>query len=98
MIQNGNRKKKTGKDPDGNITIFPPATADEVIVVQRENKARTILLQAVPDDHMGDFHYLDDAKDIWMAIKARFVGNDESKRMRRSMLKQEFQEFKVSEE
>ena len=38
---------------------------------------RTIILQAIPDDHMGDFHYMDDAKDIWMAIKARFGGNEE---------------------
>lgn len=66
--------------------------------MQRENKARTILLQAIPDDHMTDFHYLDDAKDIWWAIKARFGGNDESKRMRKSMLREEFQEFKISEE
>ena len=70
VILNGNSLKKTGKDPDGNITIFPPTTAEEVITVQGENKARTIVLQAIPDDHMGDFHYLDDAKDIWLAIKA----------------------------
>ena len=56
MILNGNSLKKTGKDPDGKITILPPATAEEVIALQRENKARTILLQAIPDDHMGDFH------------------------------------------
>ena len=47
---------------------------------------------------MGDFHYMDDAKDIWMAIKARFGGNDESRRMRRSLFKQQFQEFQISEE
>ena len=90
VILNGNSLKKTGKDQDGKITIYPPSTAEEVIAVQRENKARTILLQAIPDDHMSDFHYLDDAKDIWLAIKARFVGNDEFKRMRKSMLRQEF--------
>jgi hypothetical protein len=98
VILNGNSLKKTGKDQDGKITIYPPSTAEEVIAVQRENKVRTILLQAIPDDHMSDFHYLDDAKDIWLSIKARFGGNDESKRMRKSMLRQEFQEFKISEE
>ena len=46
---------------------------------------------------MADFHHLDDARDIWLAVKARFGGNDESKKMRKSMLKQEFQEFKISE-
>ncbi|GJX47641.1 hypothetical protein Tco_0272831 [Tanacetum coccineum] len=42
-------------------------------------------------------HHLDDARDIWLAVKARFGGNEESKNMRKSMLKQEFQEFRVSE-
>ncbi|GJY52663.1 ribonuclease H-like domain-containing protein [Tanacetum coccineum] len=45
---------------------------------------------------MSDFHHLDDARDIWLAVKARFGGNDESKKMRKSMLKQEFSEFRVS--
>ena len=49
-----------------------PKTAEEVLAVQRENKVRTILLQAIPDDHMGDFHFMEDAKESWMAIKARF--------------------------
>ncbi|GKG51964.1 hypothetical protein Tco_0544602, partial [Tanacetum coccineum] len=48
------------------------------IAVQRETKARTILLQPLPEDPMADFHHLDDARDIWLAVKARFGGNDES--------------------
>nr|GFC74008.1 hypothetical protein [Tanacetum cinerariifolium] len=43
----------------------------EHIVVQRESKARTTLLQSIPDDHVADFHYMDDARDIWNAVKAR---------------------------
>ncbi|GJW38156.1 ribonuclease H-like domain-containing protein [Tanacetum coccineum] len=39
----------------------------------------------------------DDARDIRLAVKARFGGNDESKKMRKSMPKQEFSEFRVSE-
>ncbi|GKF32560.1 hypothetical protein Tco_0102358, partial [Tanacetum coccineum] len=46
---------------------------------------------------MADFHHLDDAKDIWLAVKAKFGGNEESKKMRKSMLKQEFTDFKISE-
>ncbi|GJX69833.1 putative ribonuclease H-like domain-containing protein [Tanacetum coccineum] len=55
------------------------------------------LRQSSPDDHVADFHYMDDARDIWNAIKARFGGNAESKKMRKSMLKQEFSEFRISE-
>ncbi|GJT51451.1 hypothetical protein Tco_0977608 [Tanacetum coccineum] len=42
------------------------------IAVQRETKARTILLQSLPEIIMADFHHLDDARDIWLAFKARF--------------------------
>nr|GEX14000.1 hypothetical protein [Tanacetum cinerariifolium] len=45
---------------------------------------------------MADFHHLDDAREIWLAVKARFSGNEESKKMRKTMLKQEFSEFSVS--
>ncbi|GJT45783.1 hypothetical protein Tco_0954498 [Tanacetum coccineum] len=97
IVLNGNNRKKTERDPKGNIMILPPVSVEEHIAVQREIKARTILLQSLPKDHMADFHHLDDARDIWLAVKARFGGNDESKKMRKSMLKQEFSEFRVSE-
>nr|GEU84608.1 ribonuclease H-like domain-containing protein [Tanacetum cinerariifolium] len=41
---------------------------------------------------------MDDARDIWNAVKARFGGNAESKKMRKSMLKQEFLEFRIRKE
>nr|GEU96063.1 xylulose kinase-1 [Tanacetum cinerariifolium] len=63
--------KRTGRDHDGRVIILPPTTADEHIAVQRESKARTTLLQSIPDDHVADFHYMDDARDIWNAVKAR---------------------------
>nr|GEZ17649.1 ribonuclease H-like domain-containing protein [Tanacetum cinerariifolium]GEZ17651.1 ribonuclease H-like domain-containing protein [Tanacetum cinerariifolium]GEZ17667.1 ribonuclease H-like domain-containing protein [Tanacetum cinerariifolium] len=40
---------------------------------------------------------MDDTRDIWNAVKARFDGNVESKKMRKSMLKQEFLEFRIGE-
>ncbi|GJZ73661.1 putative ribonuclease H-like domain-containing protein [Tanacetum coccineum] len=89
--------KRTGRDCNGRVIILPPTTADEHIAIQRESKARTTLLQSIPDDHVADFHYMDDARDIWNAVKARFGGNVESKKMRKSMLKQEFSEFRISE-
>ncbi|GKC51764.1 hypothetical protein Tco_1074509 [Tanacetum coccineum] len=95
IVLNGNSRKRTGRDPKGNIMILPPVSVEEQIAVQRETKARTILLQSLPEDHMADFHHLDDARDIWLAVKARFGGNDESKKMRKSMLKQEFSEFRM---
>ncbi|GJS58552.1 hypothetical protein Tco_0653336 [Tanacetum coccineum] len=72
-------------------------TNNDMNIWKRESKARTTLLQSIPDDHVVDFHYMDDARDIWNAVKARFGGNAESKKMRKSMLKQEFSEFRISE-
>nr|GEZ57352.1 xylulose kinase-1 [Tanacetum cinerariifolium] len=89
--------KRTGRASDGELIILPLTTAEEHLAVQRESKARTTLLQSIPDDHIVDFHYIDDARDIWNAVKARFGGNVESKKMRKSMLKQEFLEYRISE-
>nr|GEX31387.1 ribonuclease H-like domain-containing protein [Tanacetum cinerariifolium] len=63
--------KRTGRDHDGRVIILPPTTAEEHIVVQRQSKARTTLLQSIPDDHVADFYYMDDARDIWNAVKVR---------------------------
>nr|GEV03275.1 hypothetical protein [Tanacetum cinerariifolium] len=71
VIRNGNNMKRTGRDRDGRVIILPSTTAEEHIVVQRESKARTTLLQSIPDDHVADFHYMDDARDIWNTVKAR---------------------------
>nr|GEV56472.1 ribonuclease H-like domain-containing protein [Tanacetum cinerariifolium] len=73
-------------------------TGRGIVATGRESKARTTLLQSIPDDHVADFHYLDDARDIWNAVKARFGGNVESKKMKKSMLKQEFLEFRICKE
>nr|GEU62568.1 hypothetical protein [Tanacetum cinerariifolium] len=98
VIQNGNSKKSLGRDLKGGIIILPPVSFEEYVAVQREMKAKTLLLQSLPEDHMDDIHHLDDAREIWLAVKAQFGGNEESKKMRKTMLKQEFFEFRVSKE
>ncbi|GJW05970.1 hypothetical protein Tco_1568393 [Tanacetum coccineum] len=63
---------------------------------ERERKARTTLLMAIPEDHLAKFHKMTDAKEMWNAIKSRFGGNDESKKMQKYILKQQFEGFTVS--
>nr|GEU84832.1 hypothetical protein [Tanacetum cinerariifolium] len=65
--------KRTRRDHDERVIILPPTNAEEHIAIQRESKARTTLLESIPDDHVADFHYMDDARDIWNAIKARGI-------------------------
>nr|GEX68186.1 ribonuclease H-like domain-containing protein [Tanacetum cinerariifolium] len=87
--------------PTGKVIVlagrYIVPTGSVIVATGRESKARTTLLQSIPDDYIADFHYMDDARDIWNAVKARFGGNAESKKMRKSMLKQEFSEFRISE-
>ncbi|GJZ29530.1 hypothetical protein Tco_0574177 [Tanacetum coccineum] len=60
---------------------------EEIIARERERKARTTLLMALPEDHLAKFHKMADAKEMWDAIKSRFGGNDESKKMQKYILK-----------
>ncbi|GKE60908.1 hypothetical protein Tco_1511275, partial [Tanacetum coccineum] len=48
----------------------------EVIQKERERKARTTLLMALPEDHLAKFHKMTDAKEMLDAIKSRFGGNE----------------------
>ncbi|GJV69082.1 hypothetical protein Tco_1484591 [Tanacetum coccineum] len=77
----GNGPVSVTTDTDGVIRVLPPRTAEETLARERERKARTILLMALPEDHLAKFHKMTDAKDIWEAIKSRFGGNDEYKKM-----------------
>ncbi|GKB70913.1 putative ribonuclease H-like domain-containing protein [Tanacetum coccineum] len=40
-------------------------TAAEIQAVEKERKAKNILLMAIPKEHMRRFHGMDDAKEIW---------------------------------
>nr|GEV09896.1 ribonuclease H-like domain-containing protein [Tanacetum cinerariifolium] len=97
IVLKGNSAKSMTTDKDGNLKIRPPVTAEEHQHVQREEKARAILLSALPDEHIGEFYHMIDARDIWNALMARFSGNAESKKMQKSLLKQKFKEFKIYE-
>ncbi|GJW64003.1 hypothetical protein Tco_0115887 [Tanacetum coccineum] len=43
----------------------------EIQAVEKERKAKNILLMAIPKEHMRRFHGMDDAKEIWEAIRTR---------------------------
>ncbi|GJW26497.1 hypothetical protein Tco_0040308 [Tanacetum coccineum] len=47
-------------------------------------------------EHMRRFHGMDDAKEIWEAIRTRFGGNANSKKMQKAVFKQQFEAFTIS--
>ncbi|GJW97204.1 hypothetical protein Tco_0179012 [Tanacetum coccineum] len=48
---------------------------------KNQERVKSILLLAIPDEYLLKFHNVPDAKSLWAAIKSRFGGNDESKKM-----------------
>nr|GEU73497.1 xylulose kinase-1 [Tanacetum cinerariifolium] len=87
---NGNGPVSVTTYTKGIIKVLPSKTAEEVVARERERKARTTLLMALPEDHLAKFYNMDDAKEMWEAIKSRFGGNDKSKKMQKYLLKQQF--------
>ncbi|GKC51920.1 ribonuclease H-like domain-containing protein [Tanacetum coccineum] len=59
-------------------------------------KAKITLLLAIPDEHLLKFHGIKDAKTLWEAIKAKVRGNKESKKMKKTILKQQYENFAAS--
>nr|GEY57332.1 ribonuclease H-like domain-containing protein [Tanacetum cinerariifolium] len=51
---------------------------------------------AILDEHLLKFHACTDAKSLWEAIKNRFGGNKESKKMHKTILKQNYENFAAS--
>ncbi|GKA37163.1 ribonuclease H-like domain-containing protein, partial [Tanacetum coccineum] len=92
----GNGPVSVSTDINGVIKVLPPKTAEEILAKERERKARTTLLMALPKDYLAKFYKMTDAKEMWEAIKSRFGGNDKSKKMQKYILKQQFEGFSVS--
>nr|GEY28125.1 uncharacterized mitochondrial protein AtMg00810-like [Tanacetum cinerariifolium] len=56
-------------------------------------KARGTLLMALPDKHQLKFNIHNDAKTLMEAIEKRFGGNKETKKVQKTLLKQQYENF-----
>ncbi|GJR39849.1 ribonuclease H-like domain-containing protein [Tanacetum coccineum] len=72
-----------------------PKTSLAANARRNNEKALNILLSAIPDRHLLSFHDAVDARSLWKAIKARFGGNEASKKMQKNLLKQQFETFTI---
>ncbi|GKD38465.1 putative ribonuclease H-like domain-containing protein [Tanacetum coccineum] len=95
VILNGDGPIQVTTDKNGVETEVPPKTAQTLLARQRERKAKSILLLAILSEYQLRFHATKDAKTLWAAIKSRFGGNVESKKMQKNVLKQQFENFYV---
>ncbi|GJW62979.1 hypothetical protein Tco_0114863 [Tanacetum coccineum] len=73
-----------------------PKTAKQLTAKRNQERVKSILLLAIPDEYLLKFHNVPDSKSLWVAIKSRFGGNDEYKKMQRNVLKHQLENFTTS--
>ncbi|GKA76744.1 hypothetical protein Tco_0783205, partial [Tanacetum coccineum] len=56
-------------------------------------KARSMLLMALPNEHLMTFNQYKDAKTLFAAIQTRFDGNKATKKTQKTLLKQMYENF-----
>ncbi|GKD64688.1 hypothetical protein Tco_1306796 [Tanacetum coccineum] len=93
-----NRDLEEEPVPTTRETSAPPApkTAKQLAARRNQERVKSILLLAIPDEYLLKFHNVADAKSLWEAIKSRFGGNVESKKMQKNVLKHQFENFSTA--
>nr|GEY05029.1 ribonuclease H-like domain-containing protein [Tanacetum cinerariifolium] len=77
----------------GVLQPVAPITAEQTLGRKNELKACCTLLMALPDKHQLKFNSHKDAKTLMEAIEKRFRGNNETKKVQKTPLKQQFENF-----
>ncbi|GJY71223.1 hypothetical protein Tco_0474926 [Tanacetum coccineum] len=78
------------------IKMTVPATIEEKTCKKNDVKARSLLLMALPNEHQLTFDQYVDAQLMFAAIKARFGGNEATKKTQKALLKQQYENFSAS--
>ncbi|GJR84937.1 putative ribonuclease H-like domain-containing protein [Tanacetum coccineum] len=91
VILNGNKvlKRQLGETEQ----IYEPTTAEEKQDRRNEMKSRGTLLMALLNKDQLKFHSYKDVKLLMKAIEKRYGGNKESKKVQRTLLKQQYENF-----
>ncbi|GJW89202.1 ribonuclease H-like domain-containing protein, partial [Tanacetum coccineum] len=101
VIENGNSwvpipVSATETGPSTGLKMTMPSTAEEKICKKNDVKARSLLLMALPNEHQLTFDQYVDAQSMFVAIKARFGGNEATKKTQKALLKQQYENFNAS--
>nr|GEU41477.1 hypothetical protein [Tanacetum cinerariifolium] len=73
-----------------------PTTAEQKLARKNELKAHGTLLMALPDKHQLKFNSHKHAKTLMEAIEKRFGGNTKTKKVQKTLLKQQYENFTSS--
>ncbi|GJT55072.1 hypothetical protein Tco_0990126 [Tanacetum coccineum] len=96
VIVNGDSVSPVASASAGAEGPIPPKTAEQKLARKNELKAKNTLMLAILDEHLLKLHAYKDAKSLWEAIKDRFGGNKESRKMQKTILKQNYENFDAS--
>ncbi|KAL6569999.1 hypothetical protein OROMI_014513 [Orobanche minor] len=101
VIEAGNswvakQTEEVNSDGAKSIILSVPVTSEEKIKMKNDNKARSVLLMALPYEHQITFDQYADVKSIFKAIEARFGGNAATRRTQKTLLKQSYENFTAS--
>nr|GEY69542.1 hypothetical protein [Tanacetum cinerariifolium] len=77
----------------GVLQPVAPTTAEQKLARKNELKAHGTFLMAFPDKHQLKFNSHKDAKTLIEAIEKRFGGNTETKKVQKTLLKQQYENF-----
>nr|GEV91503.1 hypothetical protein [Tanacetum cinerariifolium] len=94
VIKNGNKvlKSTVGTSEE----TYEPTLVEEKLDQRNEMKARGTLLMALPNKDQLKFHSYQDAKLLMEAIVKMYRGNKESKKVQRTLQKQQYENFLAS--
>nr|GEY14831.1 hypothetical protein [Tanacetum cinerariifolium] len=81
---------------DGIFQPVAPTTAEQRLARKNKLKARGTLLIALPDKHQLKFNTHKGAKTLIEAIEKRFRGNTETTKVRKTFMKQQYENFTSS--
>ncbi|GJT64173.1 hypothetical protein Tco_1015653 [Tanacetum coccineum] len=98
VIENGNSFKpadQTTTNADGTTTSIIPGHVTTKEKAQKKNdvKARSMLLMALPNDHLMTFNQYNNAKTFFASIQTRFGSNEARKKTQKTLLKQMYKNF-----
>ncbi|GJS19465.1 hypothetical protein Tco_0448097 [Tanacetum coccineum] len=96
VIVNGDLVIPIASASAGAESPIPPKNAEQKLARKNELKAKSTLMLAIPDEHLLKFYACKDEKSQWEAIKNRFGGNKESKKMQKTILKHNYKNFAAS--
>ncbi|GKB97378.1 hypothetical protein Tco_0983515 [Tanacetum coccineum] len=75
------------------IEELRPITIEEKVQKKNDVMARSMLLMALPNEHLMTYNQYKDAKTLFAAIQTRFGGNEATKKTRKTLLKQMLQKI-----